>query len=233
MVKETLPVCVCKGEKKKEKVEVRKVFITIPPHYIPVEEWERKQREKIGELEEELEELNRKECKTEADKARIFLLSKKIEELETLLKTIKSGKVERVIITPDGIKAWYLEDPPKKELEKIGTFIDEKNNLIQLYLWKPPGVFVEVLPKFSRNFQITYMGKVPRLALDRVVWEMASVVFAVFISVILLHFLFGMPILDILNGLAKLVVLVGVLITAILVLDEAERKKRERLMQED
>lgn len=47
VVKEVLPVCICEGEKEKEKVEVRKVFITLPSHYIPVEEWERKQKEKL------------------------------------------------------------------------------------------------------------------------------------------------------------------------------------------
>lgn len=108
-----------------------------------------------------MKELNRKGEKTEIDKARIFLLTKTIEELETLLKTIKNGKKEKVIITPHGTKAWYLENPPGEELEKIGTFVDKKRKKsLELYVWKPKGLITEV-----NKLQITYIGNISRLSL--------------------------------------------------------------------
>ena len=78
VVKETLPVCVCKGgENIKKEVEVRNVYITLPPHYIPVEEWERKIEEEKNKIENQIKKL-KGELRS-LDCERIVDINKKVE----------------------------------------------------------------------------------------------------------------------------------------------------------
>lgn len=175
VVKEKLPVCACEGgENIKKEVEVRKVYITLPSHYLPVREWIKKMEEEKIRIENQIKKL--KGELESLDCERIVNINKKVEclakrrvieeslkEMEKRLqKSDKLSRVKHFTITPNGLIEGICPNG-----SHISSYVDLKSQQ-KVYLFSlergvcPTYGFVDVDTIHEvrgRNIQVVFIGK--------------------------------------------------------------------------